>query len=71
MGPRSVFALLLPGILLFTLCAQALAQGDPLALQQQAIRRIDAFVEAFRRTGDIRSRMGDLAQADRELAASN
>ena len=71
MGSRSVFALLLPGILLFTLCAQALAQGDPLALQQQAIRRIDAFVETFRKTGDIRSRMGDLAQADRELVASN
>ncbi len=71
MGPRSLFALLLLGTLLFTFCAQTFAQGDPLALQQQAIRRIDAFVEAFRKTGDIRSRMGDLAQAERELAASN
>jgi CHAT domain-containing protein/tetratricopeptide (TPR) repeat protein len=71
MGPRSLFALLLLGTLLFTLCAQTFAQGDPLALQQQAIRRIDAFVEAFRKTGDIRSRIGDLAQAEQELAASN
>lgn len=71
MGPRSLIALLLLGTLLFTFCAQTFAQGDPLALQQQAIRRIDAFVEAFRKTGDIRSRMGDLAQAERELAASN
>ena len=71
MGPRSLFALLLLGTLLFTLLGQTFAQGDPLALQQQAIRRIDAFVEAFRKTGDIRSRMGDLAQAEQELAASN
>jgi len=51
--------------------SQALAQADPLALQQQAIRRIDGVVETFRKTGDFRSRLPDLAQAERELAASN
>src|SRR5437868_5010360 len=49
----------------------AAAQGDPLALQQQAIQRIDAFVEYFRKTGDLQSRVPDLAQAEAELAASN
>jgi CHAT domain-containing protein len=40
-------------------------------LQQRAIGRIDAFVEAYRKTGDTRSRLAELAQAERELAASN
>lgn len=57
--------------LLFLLCPPAFAQGDPIVLQQQAIRRIEAFVETFRKTGDMRSRLGDLALAERELAASN
>jgi CHAT domain-containing protein/tetratricopeptide (TPR) repeat protein len=56
-------------LLLFS--SVAAAQGDPLALQQQAIRRIDDFVEHFRKTGDMRSRLPDLAQAEAELAASN
>jgi CHAT domain-containing protein len=51
--------------------APAFGQVDPLALQQQAIRRIDAFVEHVRKTGDFRSRTGELVQAERELAASN
>ena len=71
MNRRSPFALPALAALLFLLCAPAFAQGDPLALQQQAIRRIDAFVEAYRKTGDMRSRLGDLALAERELAASN
>ena len=66
-----MFALPTLGALLLVLCAPAFAQSDPLALQQQAIRRIDGFVEAFRKTGDTRSRLGDLAQAERELAGSN
>jgi CHAT domain-containing protein len=44
---------------------------DPVALQKRAVERIDAFVDNFRRTGDFRSRIGDLAQADLELAESN
>ena len=56
-------------LLLFS--SVAAAQGDPLTLQQQAIRRIDAFVDHFRKTGDMRSRLPELAQADVELTASN
>src|SRR6185503_2120787 len=47
------------------------AQDDPVALQRLAITRIDAFVDQFRKTGDMRSRLRDLAQADAELSASN
>ena len=46
-------------------------QGDPMELQSRAIQRLDAFVETFRKTGDVRSRMPDLAQAEAELSASN
>ena len=56
-------------LLLFSSVAGA--QGDPLALQQQAIRRIDDFVDHFRKTGDMRSRLPDLAQAEAELASSS
>ena len=60
------------GILCLVLFSSAAAaQGDPMAMQQQAIRRIDAFVEHFRKTGDFQSRVPDLAQAEAELAASN
>ena len=44
--------------------------ADPLAQQQEAIARIDAFIDHFRKTGDYKSRVGDLQRADRELAAS-
>ena len=44
--------------------------ADPLAQQQDAIARIEAFIEYFRKTGDFKSRVGDLQQAERELAAS-
>jgi CHAT domain-containing protein len=70
MARRSILALLL-GALFVLLAPAARAQGDPLALQQQAIRRIDGVVEAFRKTGDFRARLPELAQAERELAASN
>ena len=66
-----MFALPTVGALLLLFCPPAFAQGDPVTLQQQAIRRIDGFVEAFRKTGDMRSRLRDLALAERELAASN
>jgi CHAT domain-containing protein/tetratricopeptide (TPR) repeat protein len=46
-------------------------QEDPIALQRLAIARIDAFIDQFRKTGDMRSRLRDLAQADAELATSN
>jgi CHAT domain-containing protein len=49
----------------------ARAQSDPIALQKRAIERIDGFVDQFRKTGDPRSRLSDLAQADAELGASN
>lgn len=47
------------------------AQGDPIELQKRAVQRIDSFVDQFRKTGDVRSRIPDLAQAEAELAASN
>ncbi|MFN0105770.1 MAG: CHAT domain-containing protein [Bryobacteraceae bacterium] len=66
-GPRcSLFSALL--VLSGT---QSFAQSDPLALQRQAIRRMEGFVETFRKTGDIQSTMGDLSQADQELTLSN
>src|ERR687887_160029 len=56
-------------LLLFS--SAAAAEDDPLARQQQAIQRIDGFIEHYRKTGDFRSRVPDLAQAEAELAASN
>jgi len=49
----------------------AQAATDPIALQNRAVARIDGFVDYYRRTGDMRSRLQDLAQADVELAESN
>jgi CHAT domain-containing protein len=60
--------------LLFLLLAgapPAMGQGDSLELQRRAIQRIDAFIDHYRRTGDFTSGISELAQADRELAASN
>jgi CHAT domain-containing protein len=73
MKHRKLFLNFLPAGLLcvFLFSSVAVAQGDPLALQQQAIRRIDAFIEHFRRTGDFRARVSDLRQAEGELALSN
>jgi CHAT domain-containing protein len=59
-------------ILGLLLCAGSVsAQGDPLALQKQAVARLDAFVDYGRRTGDLRTGLPLLAQADAELTASN
>jgi CHAT domain-containing protein len=49
----------------------ASGQGDPLELQRRAIRRIDAFIDQFRKTGDVRTALPDLMQADAELTESN
>jgi tetratricopeptide (TPR) repeat protein len=49
----------------------AWAQADPLALQQEAIKRIEGYIEHFRKTGDQQSRLGDLAQAADDLTASS
>jgi tetratricopeptide (TPR) repeat protein len=46
-----------------------LAQFDPVAAQQQAIRRIDKAVEVLRKTGDRSD--SELAQANIELMMSN
>src|SRR5262245_7875953 len=69
MAHRPIRLLPLLGVVLALLAPPAPGQGDPLVLQQQAIRRIDGVVESFRKTGEIRS--PELAQAERELAASN
>ena len=60
----------------FLLLAALLATGtparaaDPTVLQRDAIAKIDAFVDYFRKTGDYRSRIADLAEAERQLRAS-
>lgn len=51
--------------------AAVLAQPDPLALQQQAIQRIDAVVAHIRRTGEKQSQAVLLEQARGDLALSN
>ncbi len=71
MNPRRIFQLFLVIFSSIFLTAPLFAQNDPLALQKRAIQRIDAFVDQFRKTGDMRSRLPDLAQAEAELAASN
>lgn len=43
----------------------------PWRCNSRPIRRIEGVVEAFRKTGDIQSRMGDLGQAAQELCLSN
>jgi CHAT domain-containing protein len=64
------------GLLVSFLCLlagapPAFAQGDPIELQRRAIQRIDAVVAEFRRTGNFSLASPELAQADRELVASN
>lgn len=70
---RRIFKLLILAALLHQslLATCVSAQGDPLALQKGAIQRLDAFVDHYRKTGDFRARLPDLATADAELAASN
>ena len=60
------------GLLLVVCVAEvARAADDPLVLQQRAVDRIEAFIDHFRKTGDFRSRIADLRQAEAEIAASN
>lgn len=47
------------------------AQSDAGALQKSAIARIDAYIDHFRKTGDLQSMRAELLQADAELTASN
>lgn len=47
------------------------ATADPTLLQQQAITRIEAFLEHYRKTGDSRWPIADLQQTENELTASN
>ena len=65
---RSRFLL---GLLFLQTAVVAAHQADPAEMQARAVRRIDAFVDHFRKTGDFQSRLADLLQADAELAASN
>ena len=44
--------------------------ADPLLKQRDAIARIDAFIDHFRKTGDYRSRVGELQKAEHELTSS-
>ena len=57
--------------LAFCMAGAAWAADDPLVLQQRAVDRIEAFVDHFRRTGDYRSRIPDLRQAEAELISGN
>src|SRR5262249_14099163 len=68
---HAIVRLVAVGLSVIALPQSMLAQGDPLELQARAIRRLDGFVETFRKTGDMRSRLPDLAQAEAELSASN
>ena len=46
--------------------------SDPKQLQDQAIKRIDLFVEHFRKTGDFKTRVADLLlPAQNDLLASH
>ena len=49
----------------------AAAQADGLALQQRGIKRIEAYIEHFRKTGDLQSLLPDLPNAAQELTASH
>lgn len=55
---------------MLTLSAPA-AENDAALVQQQAIARIEAVVDHFRKTGDFRSRVADLQESESELTTSN
>lgn len=59
------------GLLLWLAPAAVLAQPDPMALQQQAIQRLDAVVAHIRRTGERQSQSVLLEQARADLGLSN
>jgi CHAT domain-containing protein len=54
---------------LFTTALPARA-ADPGELQRDAVAKIDAFIDNFRKTGDRLSRIADLDDAERELRVS-
>ena len=63
----------LPSLLLFAalLTTGALVRAaDPAELQRDAIAKIDAVRDHFRKTFDYKSRIADLADAERQLRAS-
>jgi CHAT domain-containing protein len=68
LGPFFLSCALLGIWVLGQACAEA--QTDPLALQQEGIRRLESYIEHFRKTGDQQSRLPDLARAEADLAAS-
>jgi CHAT domain-containing protein len=70
-GRDVIVRILAAGVGLVVVPQTLLAQSDPIELQNRAIERLEAFVETFRKTGDMRSRLPDLAQADAEFTASN
>ncbi|MGA1864312.1 MAG: CHAT domain-containing tetratricopeptide repeat protein [bacterium] len=55
---------------LLFLPGRACLETEPGLLQQQAIKRIDGFIDHFRKTGDFTTRMYDLQLAERELKDS-
>ena len=72
MGHTRLFRLFIAALLCqFSLAVHSFAQDDPLALQQQAIKRIDAYLDFVRKTGDFKTKIPELAQADNELTQSN
>jgi CHAT domain-containing protein/tetratricopeptide (TPR) repeat protein len=63
---------LIAGLLLALWLGDSTARSDALALQQQAIKRIDAFILHFRKTGDYQTRVRELllpAQQDLSVSA--
>ena len=55
-----IVRVLVAGVAILAMPERAFAQGDPIELQSRAIQRLDTFVETFRKTGDMRSRLPDL-----------
>src|SRR5260370_16551967 len=69
---RGILAACLTALLCLVPAVRSLsAPYDPDVVQKRAIARIDACIDQFRRTGDMRSFIPELAQADGELASSN
>jgi CHAT domain-containing protein len=54
-----------------SLSLPASPQSDPLLRQKRALERIDSFVDHYRKTGDFKSRVTELQQAEKELISSN
>ena len=67
---RCLLGLVFVALSILALSAPA-AEDDATLLQRQAITRIEAAVEHFRKTGDFQSRVRDLQQAESELTTSN